>query len=136
MHHVTCLFVHIACGCELTQRQLRNRGHGLQLLEQSAWRSKLIGLVSSAGMAFAPHPEVSAATGLWLFCTPALQGPDWACVASPLCVAGLLLCVSGVPIQERQARQRWGADPDYQAWRRRAWLLFPLGPRWCAIVDA
>lgn len=43
---------------------------------------------------------------MWLFCTPAYQGPDWACVASPVFVATLLLCVSGVPLQERQAQQR------------------------------
>ena len=68
---------------------------------------------------------------MWLFCTPAYQGADWACAASPAFVAALLLCVSGVPLQERQAQQRWGADPAFQAWRARTWLLFPLGPRWC-----
>ena len=72
---------------------------------------------------------------MWLFCTPAYQGADWACVASPVFVITLLLCVSGVPLQERQAQARWGADPAFQAWRARTWLLFPLGPRWCVITS-
>ncbi|KAK9825680.1 hypothetical protein WJX81_003037 [Elliptochloris bilobata] len=83
---------------------------------------------------FARYPqyggEILVWLGVWLFCTPVFQGADWASVVSPVCVASLLLFVSGVPIQERQAQERWGADPAYQAWRARAWLLFPLGPRW------
>ena len=68
--------------------------------------------------------------GLWLVSIPALRGGYWACIASPLFVMGLILFVSGVPLQEKQAQQRWGQEPEYQAYRRSTFLLFPL-PR-CA----
>lgn len=64
--------------------------------------------------------------GLWLLAIPVLSGGYWVCVISPLFVMGLILFVSGVPLQEKQAQQRWGAEPGYQAYRRATFLLFPL----------
>ena len=41
--------------------------------------------------------------GLWLISTAVLSGGYWACVISPLFLMCLLLFVSGVPLQEKQA---------------------------------
>lgn len=38
----------------------------------------------------------------------------------------LLRYMSGIPIQEKQAQQRWGDIPAYQEYRARTGLLFPL----------
>ncbi|KAK9807023.1 hypothetical protein WJX72_010903 [[Myrmecia] bisecta] len=66
--------------------------------------------------------------GVWLICIPAFdhQRGYYATIVGPLFVMMLLLGVSGVPIQEKQAKERWGQDPSYQAYRRRTWLLVPL----------
>jgi steroid 5-alpha reductase family enzyme len=70
--------------------------------------------------------EMLVWVGLWLLAIPALHGGYWACVVSPLFVMGLILFVSGVPLQEKQAQQRWGQEPAYQAYRQQTSLLFPL----------
>jgi steroid 5-alpha reductase family enzyme len=70
--------------------------------------------------------EITVWTGFWLACTAVFSGGEWASVASPLFVSFLLLFVSGVPLQEAQAKARWGDDPAYQEYRRRTWLLLPL----------
>jgi steroid 5-alpha reductase family enzyme len=86
--------------------------------------------------------EIAAWSGLALFCagSGALSTPGAliACAASPAFVALLLLKVSGVPIQDKQAKERWGGQPEYEAWRARTNLLFPVPfalPRWLGGPD-
>lgn len=80
--------------------------------------------------AWARYPNYFGEMMLWwgafLGCSAVFQGADWAAVVSPLFVAFLLLFVSGVPLQERQAMARWGEDPEYRAYRERTFLLLPL----------
>ena len=64
--------------------------------------------------------------GIFLGCSASFHGAEWLAVASPLFVAFLLLFVSGIPLQERQAQARWGEDEEYQAYRARTNLLLPL----------
>ena len=45
---------------------------------------------------------------------------------SPLFLMFLLLFVSGVPLQEKQAKERWGNETAYQAYRRSTFLLLPI----------
>lgn len=66
--------------------------------------------------------------GVWLVACAVFSGAEWASVVSPLFVMLLLLRVSGIPLQEQQARSRWGGDPAYEEYRRRTWLLLPLPP--------
>jgi steroid 5-alpha reductase family enzyme len=74
--------------------------------------------------------EILVWTGMCLFCTAGggalLEGSRMWSLVSPLFVTFLLTKMSGVPIQEEQAKQRWGQDPTYQAYRKRTNLLFPL----------
>ena len=70
--------------------------------------------------------------GAWLTACAAFRGAEWASVLSPAFVTALLLCVSGVPIQEAQARARWGGEEAYRQYRAATWLLLPLPkPRGC-----
>lgn len=64
--------------------------------------------------------------GVLLGCCRTFEGGEWAAVASPLFVMFLLLGVSGVPLQERQAKERWGQDPAYLTHRANTFLLLPL----------
>ena len=41
----------------------------------------------------------------------------------------LLTRVSGIPIVESRARERWGGDPEFKAYRDKTPLLFPQSPR-------
>ena len=41
--------------------------------------------------------------GLWLLSIAVLSGAYWICIVSPLFLMCLLLFVSGVPLQEKQA---------------------------------
>ncbi len=69
--------------------------------------------------------------GIYIACTPAFGSSLWAyaSVASPLFVTYLLTSLSGIPLQEKQAQQRWGSEAAYQAYKRRTRLLLPL-PTW------
>lgn len=65
--------------------------------------------------------------GVFATCTAAFDSPWWYCsVASPLFVVYILTSLSGIPIQEKQAQQRWGNEVGYQEYRRKTRLLLPL----------
>ncbi|KAF8062669.1 hypothetical protein HT031_003998 [Scenedesmus sp. PABB004] len=67
--------------------------------------------------------------GMFVFASGGLSGPQLASVASPLFVMLLLRFVSGVPLQEKQAQQRWGTTQEYQDYVARTNLLLPLPRR-------
>ena len=72
--------------------------------------------------------EIVLQCGLWLLCVPSFgKSAAWLTVLGPVFVAFLLLFVSGVPLQEAQAKARWGeGDSGYQAYRKRTRLLVPV----------
>lgn len=56
-----------------------------------------------------------------LFGFPALLG-----AVSPIYITLLLLFVSGVPILEKKADEKWGDDPAYQKYKHTTSILIPL----------
>ena len=74
--------------------------------------------------------EIVLQLGLWLLCVPSFgRTAAWLTVLGPVFVAFLLLFVPGVPLQEAQARARWGGgdgDSGYRAYRERTRLLVPV----------
>lgn len=64
--------------------------------------------------------------GIWLFCIPSFRKGYWAATISPVYVFAQIMGLSGVPMQEKQQKERWGDDPDYQEYRRNTRLLVPL----------
>jgi steroid 5-alpha reductase family enzyme len=79
------------------------------------------------------HPNYFGEILLWVgvavVALPALRGWQWVTLLSPVFVALLLLRVSGVPMLERAADERWGGEPDYEAYKSGTSLLVPLPPR-------
>lgn len=75
------------------------------------------------------HPnyfgEILLWTGIALIALPVLQGWQWLTVLSPFFVALLLTRISGIPLLERRAEERWGTLPEYQEYKRRTPLLIP-----------
>jgi steroid 5-alpha reductase family enzyme len=83
--------------------------------------------------AWSRHPNYFGEIILWcgiaLIALPALQGWQLLTLISPLFVAVLLTRVSGIPMLEARAEQRWGHEPDYRAWHSRTPALIPRKPR-------
>ena len=79
------------------------------------------------------HPNYFGEILLWVgvavVALPALRGWQWVALLSPVFVALLLLRVSGVPMLEKAADERWGGEPDYEAYKSGTSLLVPLPPR-------
>ncbi len=63
--------------------------------------------------------------GVFLVAVPVLQGWQWVAVLSPLFVVLLLTRVSGIPLLEKRADERWGDRSDYLAYRDRTPVLIP-----------
>ncbi len=83
--------------------------------------------------AWSRHPnyfgEIVLWTGVALSASSTFSGWQWVGVISPLFVAFLLTRVSGIPILERRADERWGDDPRYQRYKARTPVLIPRPPR-------
>ena len=79
------------------------------------------------------HPNYFGEILLWIgvavVALPALRGWQWVTLLSPVFVALLLLRVSGVPMLERAADEKWGGRDDYEAYKRRTSVLVPRPPR-------
>ena len=77
---------------------------------------------------YSRHPnycgEVLAWIGVALMCYSTMT--LWGCAAliSPLFVYGLLTKVSGVPMLEAKADERWGSDPKYQKYKNSTPVMF------------
>jgi steroid 5-alpha reductase family enzyme len=79
------------------------------------------------------HPNYFGEILLWvgvaIVALPVLRGWQWATLISPVFVALLLLRVSGVPLLEKAADEKWGGQLDYEAYKYRTSLLVPRPPR-------
>jgi len=78
------------------------------------------------------HPnyfgEILLWTGVAVIAAPVLRGWQWATIISPLFVALLLTRVSGIPVLEKRANEKWGGRDDYESYRKRTSVLIPRPP--------
>lgn len=79
------------------------------------------------------HPNYFGEIVLWvgvaIIAVPVLQGWQWVTLISPVFVFLLLTRVSGVPLLEKKADERWGGRADYEAYKARTPVLLPRPPR-------
>ncbi len=77
--------------------------------------------------AWSRHPnyfgEIVIWTGMAIIALPVLQGWQYATLISPVFVAFLLIKVSGIPMLEDKADERWGGQDDYEDYKRRTPVL-------------
>jgi steroid 5-alpha reductase family enzyme len=79
--------------------------------------------------AWSRHPNYFGEIVLWIgvaiIALPVLQGWQWVTLISPVFVALLITRVSGVPMLEKKADERWGGQEDYEAYKERTPVLIP-----------
>ncbi|MEO1204484.1 MAG: DUF1295 domain-containing protein [Pseudomonadota bacterium] len=82
--------------------------------------------------AWSRHPnyfgEIVIWIGMAIIAVPVLTGWQWATLISPVFVAFLLTKVSGIPMLEKSADERWGGQDDYEAYKRNTPVLIPKVP--------
>ncbi len=82
--------------------------------------------------AWSRHPnyfgEIVIWIGMAIIALPVLQGWQYVTLISPVFVTFLLTRVSGVPMLEEAADERWGGQEDYEAYKRNTPVLIPRPP--------
>ena len=75
------------------------------------------------------HPNYFGEIMLWIgvavIALPVLQGWQWIALISPVFVTVLLTRVSGVPLLEKRADEKWGGQKDYEAYKAQTPVLIP-----------
>ena len=89
--------------------------------------------VASGLWRYSRHPnyfgEMLVWWGLFVYAVPVLHGPAFAVVIGPVFITVLLLFVSGIPLVERSADEKYGSDDAYRDYKRQTSILVPLPPR-------
>ena len=88
--------------------------------------------IQSGVWSWSRHPNYFGEILLWvgvaIVALPVLRGWQWVTLISPVFVALLLLRVSGVPMLEKAADDKWGGQADYEAYKSRTSVLVPRPP--------
>ena len=78
------------------------------------------------------HPNYFGEILLWIgvavIAVPVLNGWQWLTLISPIFVIALLTRVSGIPMLEKQADEKWGGQPDYEQYKARTSILILRPP--------
>jgi steroid 5-alpha reductase family enzyme len=89
--------------------------------------------IQSGLWAWSCHPNYFGEIVLWLgvaiIAFPALSGWQYVTLISPVFVYLLLTRISGVPMLEARADEKWGGQRDYEDYKARTPVLFPRLPR-------
>jgi len=83
--------------------------------------------------AWSRHPnyfgEIMLWIGIFTIASSTLVGWQWVTAISPLFVIFLLTKVSGIPILEKRAEDRWGDHESYRRYKENTPVLIPRPPR-------
>lgn len=75
------------------------------------------------------HPNYFGEIVLWVgiavIAFPVLQGWQWVTLISPVFITLLLTRISGIPMLEEKADERWGGNPDYENYKAHTPVLIP-----------
>ena len=89
--------------------------------------------IQSGLWAWSRHPNYFGEIVLWIgvaiIALPVLRGWQWVTMISPIFIFLLLTRISGVPMLEARADEKWGGQADYEAYKTRTSNLIPLPPK-------
>jgi steroid 5-alpha reductase family enzyme len=75
------------------------------------------------------HPNYFGEIVIWIgvavIALPILRGWQWVSLISPVFVTLLITRISGVPMLEKRADEKWGGQEDYEAYKERTPVLIP-----------
>jgi steroid 5-alpha reductase family enzyme len=78
------------------------------------------------------HPNYFGEIVLWIgvamIAFPVLQGWQWLTLISPIFIFLLLTRISGIPMLEKRADEKWGGQENYEAYKARTSVLIPRPP--------
>jgi steroid 5-alpha reductase family enzyme len=88
--------------------------------------------ISTGLWSWSRHPNYFGEIVLWIGVTiialPILQGWQWVTLISPIFITLLLTRISGVPMLEKRADEKWGGQEDYEAYKASTSVLIPRPP--------
>jgi steroid 5-alpha reductase family enzyme len=83
--------------------------------------------------AWSRHPNYFGEIILWIgvaiVALPVLQGWQWITLISPLFIILQLTRISGLPMLEARAEEKWGGQPDYETYKANTPVLIPRPPK-------
>jgi len=89
--------------------------------------------IHSGLWAWSRHPNYFGEIVLWIgvaiVALPVLRGWQWVTMISPIFIFLLLTRISGVPMLETRADEKWGGQADYEAYKANTSILIPLPPK-------
>lgn len=89
--------------------------------------------IQSGLWAWSRHPnyygEIMLWVGVMIIALPVLQGWQWVSLISPIFITVLLTRISGVPLLEKRADEKWGGQEDYETYKANTSVLIPSPPK-------
>jgi steroid 5-alpha reductase family enzyme len=89
--------------------------------------------IHSGLWAWSRHPnyfgEIVLWVGVMIIALPVLQGWQWVSLISPVFITVLLTRISGVPLLEKRADEKWGGQEDYETYKANTSVLIPRPPK-------
>ncbi len=85
--------------------------------------------ITSGLWSLSRHPNYLGEILLWIgvaiVALPALSGWQYVTLISPVFITLLLTRISGIPMLENAADEKWGGQPDYEAYKANTGVLIP-----------